>query len=91
MKWSSELEQMAITRANYLARENKAQHESHSVITDNLFLTGNRPSEPCKVAVDSFYSEVSDYDYNKPLANWAKTGHFTQVRGASWVVFFPGM
>ena len=79
MNWSTELEAKAERWANYLARENKAQHESDPVITDNLYLTSNRPNQSCTEAVEAFYKEVADYDYNKPLANWAKTGHFTQV------------
>ena len=76
MTYTTDLEKKATRWANYLAKNNKFQHETSS--PGNLYMTSIQESNPCRVAVTAFYSEEKKYNYKKP--GWSTaTGHFTQV------------
>uniref|UniRef100_A0A803J2F5 SCP domain-containing protein n=1 Tax=Xenopus tropicalis TaxID=8364 RepID=A0A803J2F5_XENTR len=73
MRLNAELSKSAQTWANHLLSINKMQHSGAG--GENLYYSY---SSRGNVAVDAWYNEVKDYDYNKPGFK-AATGHFTQV------------
>lgn len=62
--------------AVYLANKNLFIHEKKD--PGNLFLSAGKPKEPCTMAVQLFYTEEKNYDYNDP-EDFKGAGHFTQV------------
>ncbi|KAM9857794.1 Golgi-associated plant pathogenesis-related protein 1-like isoform 1-T2 [Aulostomus maculatus] len=79
MKLNSELSAAAQEWANYLL--SKAVLE-HSKTSDGENIFNMWSSAPLKLtgkeAVDSWYSEIKDYDWSNPGFS-SNTGHFTQV------------
>ena len=79
MKWSTDLANDAQTWANYLAANNKFQHDPNTQGQgENLYWSSGDSKESCQRATTAFYNEVKFYDYNNPGFSKA-TGHFTQV------------
>ncbi|XP_015755316.1 PREDICTED: Golgi-associated plant pathogenesis-related protein 1-like isoform X2 [Acropora digitifera] len=74
--WSDNLWLQAKTWAEYLAKENKFQHDPKQ--PGNLFLSPGQPIDPCATAVKYFYMEEKYYNYSNPHFS-LRTGHFTQV------------
>lgn len=74
---SAELQAYADKRGQELASTDNFSHPAHSKFGENLFM-GFGKDYSCQEAVKSWYDEIKDYDYNKPVFS-SKTGHFTQV------------
>ena len=76
LTWSSALARDAEAWAKKIAREGRLRHDDTSD-GENVFMVFGREidgSDP----VNSWYSEVKDYDFSK--SGWqTNTGHFTQV------------
>lgn len=76
LTWSSALARDAEAWAKQIAREGRLRHDDTSD-GENVFMVFGREidgSDP----VDSWYSEVKDYNFSK--SGWqTNTGHFTQV------------
>ncbi|XP_047133447.1 Golgi-associated plant pathogenesis-related protein 1 [Hydra vulgaris] len=74
--------------AEYLASNDLFEH-SDGKYGENLYMTmGGEPQNVCDDASNSWYSEIENYDYDKP--DYAQeTGHFTQLvwRGSRKVGF----
>ena len=49
---------------------------------ENLYWSSRETTEPCTDAIKAFYEEIKDYDFDNPGFS-DKTGHFTQVIGAT--------
>ena len=62
--------------AKQIARDGRLHHDNTSD-GENVFMVFGREIDGSD-AVNSWYSEVKDYDFNKP-GYQPKTGHFTQV------------
>ena len=78
---SARVSQVAQRYAEHLARTDTFQHSQGSGFGENLYYSWS--SSPNTVisgnsAVDSWYSEVSKYNYGRPGFSF-ETGHFTQV------------
>ena len=78
MTWDNNLAKGAEDWAKYLANNHLFKHASNIKAGENLFLSANKPDEPCTAATKAFYGEVKNYDFNKPGFS-RNTGHFTQV------------
>ena len=76
LKWSSALAREAEVWAKQIARDGRLHHDNTSD-GENVFMVFGREIDGSD-AVNSWYSEVKDYDFNKP-GYQPKTGHFTQV------------
>ncbi|XP_048876872.1 uncharacterized protein LOC125746656 [Brienomyrus brachyistius] len=65
--------------AEHLAQQNAFQH-SDTDLGENIFYKWTSDKAPVsgKDAVESWYSEIKDYDFSKS-GHQEKTGHFTQV------------
>ena len=67
--------------ANKLAQNNKFEHSGNSKYGENLYGYWGPAKSQSQAAIDavnSWYSEVKDYDYNNPKFSPA-TGHFTAL------------
>jgi len=81
LTWSDTLAKNAKRWADELARDNKFEHDPNlKGEGENLswYSSSGGTVMSCAKAVDSWYSEIKDYDYNDPKFG-SKTGHFTQV------------
>ena len=79
IKWSTSLANDAQKWANYLAANNKFEHDSNRGSQgENIYASSGDSQESCRRATTAFYNEVKKYDYNNPGFT-AGTGHFTQV------------
>ena len=76
LKWSSALARDAEVWAKQIARVGRLRHDNTSD-GENVFMVFGRETDGSN-AVNSWYSEVKDYDFNKP-GYQPKTGHCTQV------------
>ena len=76
LKWSSALARDAEVWAKQIARVGRLRHDNTSD-GENVFMVFGREIDGSD-AVNSWYSEVKDFDFNKP-GYQPKTGHFTQV------------
>jgi len=86
LKSSSELEAQAQKWAEQLASMNRLQHSNNSYKSSPLgenvfggFHSGKTPEDIAIGATESWYSEIDDFDFNKPEAKLKGCGHFTQV------------
>ena len=79
IKWSTSLANDAQRWANYLAANNKFEHDSNSGGQgENLYASSGDSQDSCRRATTAFYNEVKKYDYDNPGFTTG-TGHFTQV------------
>ena len=76
LTWSSALARDAEAWAKQIARDGRLRHDDTSD-GENVFMVFGREIDGSD-AVNSWYSEVKDYDFNNPGFQ-PKTGHFTQV------------
>jgi len=78
---NSELDQIAQNYAEKIARSQSFQHSNGKFKNDhmgeNLFMQMGRKMTG-KYAVDSWYNEIKDYNFNHP-EGCSGTGHFTQL------------
>ena len=78
---SDAINSRAQTWATELAYSGNFRHSSGSGYGENLAYFGGRSGSDeffVKMAVDAWYNEISDYDFNKPGFS-GTTGHFTQL------------
>jgi glioma pathogenesis-related protein 2 len=77
---SAQLNDMAQHYAEQLARTNRLVHSGNKSYGENLYAFGSsgqaRPR--AEAVVDRWYSEIKDYNFNKPGFHTG-TGHFTQL------------
>ncbi|UJR17634.1 hypothetical protein I4U23_004530 [Adineta vaga] len=81
MVLNSTLTQIAQNYSEYLAKNNLFAHSGASGLGENLWAasaSGVIDSVTGTTPTDSWYSEISMYNYNSPGFS-ASTGHFTQV------------
>lgn len=80
LTWDDDLASKAQAWADHLASSGSMQHDPNADEGENLFVSYS--SEPhwssCQDAVEAWYAEIKDYDFNHPRFS-RKTGHFTQV------------
>lgn len=76
LTWSSALARDAEAWAKQIAREGRLRHDD-TKYGENLFMVFGREIDGSD-AVNSWYSEVKDYNFSKPGFQ-QNTGHFTQV------------
>ncbi|KAL9983713.1 hypothetical protein ACROYT_G005931 [Oculina patagonica] len=76
LTWSSALARDAETWAKQIAREGRLRHDD-TKDGENVFMVFGREIDGTD-AVNSWYSEVKDYDFSKS-GYQSNTGHFTQV------------
>ena len=86
LKMNSDLESQAQKWAEELAKMNKLQHSTGSYksnpVGENVFGAFHSAKTPDDIAVGataSWYSEIDDFDFNKPEETLKGCGHFTQV------------
>lgn len=77
LHWSAEIEKYAQQWADKLASENKMYHRQPNKYGENIYWISGGDSNGID-AVDAWYSEIKQYNFNKPGFSMA-TGHFTQV------------
>uniref|UniRef100_A0A3B3Z6V5 SCP domain-containing protein n=1 Tax=Periophthalmus magnuspinnatus TaxID=409849 RepID=A0A3B3Z6V5_9GOBI len=78
LSYSSELCAIAQKWADHLLQNNTFAHSQTSDGENIYCSTSSAPVTPKNEAVDSWYSEIKDYNFKKPGYN-NNTGHFTQV------------
>ncbi|XP_041855504.1 cell wall protein PRY3-like [Melanotaenia boesemani] len=79
LTYNSELNAAAQKWADHMLGENTLGHSDTNDGENIYFMSSSASVSPTgKEAVDSWYSEIKDYDFNKPGFQ-SKTGHFTQV------------
>ncbi len=85
MTWSASLASDAQQWADYLAANNKFEHDPNRKNQgENLYGSSGDSQESCRHATTAFYNEVNKYDYDNP--GFTKgTGHFTQVDVFSFI------
>jgi hypothetical protein len=64
--------------ADHMANNNVFEHSVRSIYGENIAMTSNVGNDAMIQSIDMFYSEVSLYDYKKPVFS-SQTGHFTQL------------
>lgn len=77
LKWNDEIAAYAQQWAETNARANRMYHRQPNKYGENIYWqswSGVDPKQP----VDSWYSEVKDYNFSRPGFS-SRTGHFTQV------------
>lgn len=74
---SDELEAYAKKRGAELAATDNFSHPANSKYGENLFM-GYGKEYNCKDALEAWYDEIKDYNFNNPGFK-SGTGHFTQV------------
>lgn len=74
---SADLQAYADKRGQELATSDKFAHPANSPYGENLFM-GYGKDYTCADAVQSWYDEIKDYNFNNPGFSSA-TGHFTAV------------
>ncbi|XP_078362816.1 ectin-like [Oculina patagonica] len=82
--WDATLAQHAKDWADHLAEIGSLQHAQVTGQGENLYWAGGSSVASCADAVQSWYNEVSLYDYSNPPEirqefNAGGYGHFTQV------------
>ncbi|MBP7901380.1 MAG: hypothetical protein KA015_01045 [Spirochaetes bacterium] len=77
LQWSNEIEKYAQQWADKLASENKMYHRQPNKYGENIYWISGGDSNG-QDAVDAWYSEIKQYNFNKPGFSMA-TGHFTQL------------
>ena len=81
LQWSSEAASKAKSWVSHIASKKVLEHGNHEGMGQNI---ANKMSSAPDVdlsgqeAVDMWYNEIKDYDYNNP-GFAMNTGHFTQV------------
>jgi glioma pathogenesis-related protein 2 len=77
---STQLNDVAQHYAEQLARTNQLVHSGNKYYGENLYAFGSSdPGLPrAEAVVDRWYSEIQNYDFNKPGFHTG-TGHFTQL------------
>lgn len=80
LTWDDELARKAQRWANHLASIGSLKHDPNAKAGENLYFSySSVPQETsCQDAVNAWYAEIKDYDFNNPHFSH-KTGHFTQV------------
>ncbi|XP_022075746.2 Golgi-associated plant pathogenesis-related protein 1-like isoform X2 [Acanthochromis polyacanthus] len=79
LKYNSELNAAAQKWAEYLVTKGDLDHSKTEDGENVFFMSSSKPIKATgKEAVDSWYSEIKDYDWNNPGFQ-SNTGHFTQV------------
>ncbi|XP_063682831.1 uncharacterized protein LOC134817568 [Bolinopsis microptera] len=77
--WDADIATVAQKWCDYLRDNNLLEHSQGSGYGENLYKSWGTSSDGAATrAVDSWYNEISDYDYAKPGFSMT-TGHFTQV------------
>ena len=71
MTWSTEITESAQAWANTMAASDQMKHDpSNSLYGENLYMEwgSNKRSNNgiCRTAVDSWYDEIENYNFNKP-------------------------
>ena len=71
MTWSAEITESAQAWANEMAASDKMKHDlSNSLYGENLYMQWSSLKRSnkgiCKTAVDKWYNEITDYDFNNP-------------------------
>jgi uncharacterized protein YkwD len=72
------LNQSAQTWAQTIAAKGDLEHSTGSGVGENIYWAGGSSTNLGSAAVQDWYSEIKDYDYNNPGFS-SDTGHFTQV------------
>jgi glioma pathogenesis-related protein 2 len=79
---NSELDKIAQNYAQQLADTNSFEHSSNTYkgdnLGENLFMQGGRAMTG-DYAVDSWYSEIKNYNFQNPRKRSGVVGHFTQL------------
>lgn len=80
LTWSDTLAQHAKAWADFMAENGTFAHDPNRKDEgENLYMSYSSSGvSSCADAVESWYGEIEDYDYNNPRFSSA-TGHFTQV------------
>lgn len=78
--WDDTLAQHAKTWADHLASKGTLEHAENTGEGENLYYFGTSGSyvATCDDAVQAWYDEIKDYDYQNPVFSLS-TGHFTAV------------
>ncbi|XP_020917047.1 Golgi-associated plant pathogenesis-related protein 1-like [Exaiptasia diaphana] len=77
LKWDSDLAATATSWAQRLASTDKLAH-SKGNYGENIYFSWGTNEGTCEEAVQSWYDEIKDYDFDNPGFS-SQTGHFTQV------------
>ncbi|XP_065357746.1 uncharacterized protein LOC135951926 [Calliphora vicina] len=75
---SKQLNAYATEWAKQLADSNTLQHRKNNKYGENLYLGTGMGPQTHELAVQAWYDEIKDYNFNKPGFS-SNTGHFTQV------------
>ena len=79
LQWDDELTQYAKNHCDYLAENSLFEHSKGLPYGENLYYSrGYGPDGSGARAVDAWYNEIAEYDFNNPGFR-PGTGHFTQV------------
>jgi uncharacterized protein YkwD len=81
MKWSAQMGKEAQAWADNLARTGQFAHSSNDQRKgdgENIYMSFGRADLNGGEAVDEWYNEIKDYDFNNDRFS-GNTGHFTQV------------
>ena len=77
LRWNASIAATAQQWAETNARENRMYHRQPNKYGENIYwMSGGRVTGA--MAVDAWYSEVSQYNFGRPGFS-ASTGHFTQL------------
>lgn len=83
LEWNDNLTKIAQTRAEELLEIGKLIHDTEELKRlkqgENLYSSSSFTYRTCKEAVESWYGEVKDYNYDNPASSTGVIGHFTQV------------
>ncbi|KAK2574396.1 Golgi-associated plant pathogenesis-related protein 1 [Acropora cervicornis] len=90
--WNENLAKIAQTRAEELLEIGKLIHDIEELRRlkqgENLYSSTSFTYRTCKEAVESWYSEEKDYDYDNPASSTGVIGHFTQnLEGRAKLIF----
>ncbi|XP_020917049.1 Golgi-associated plant pathogenesis-related protein 1 [Exaiptasia diaphana] len=77
LTWDSGLAATATSWAQHLASTGGFSHSTGNY-GENIYYSWGTNEGTCEQAVQSWYDEIKDYDYQNPGFS-SKTGHFTQV------------
>ncbi|KAJ7382007.1 sterol-binding protein [Desmophyllum pertusum] len=76
--WDASLAQQAQKWADHLLALGEMQHSGTAGQGENLYWGIGSTAASCADAVEAWYAEIADYDFNNPAFAY-NTGHFTQV------------
>ena len=78
MTWDNNLAKGAEDWAKYLANNNLFKHDPNMKDGENLYLSSNKPDEPCTAATKAWYEKVEYHDFQYPGYS-KKARHFAKV------------